>query len=350
LNLVERIMSQRLDRGKPLWEVWMVSGLVDGLWAVISKAHHAMVDGVSGTDPLTLIVDTFRRSRGPERKPWDPAPIPSALEMAAGSVASLAFNPVEQYRLARSVARPIRSLVNRAAIARSPNRSLVGAVGPHRRWRSADLELGLIREIRTAHDATTNDVVLALICRGFQTMFVDSGQTVPTRIRTVVPFAVGQSGVFTNQIASQTVDLPTNADSFAKMVHRIAAQTTGPHNATAIGGTALQGLDGLAAPTLAALGLRQATRTGLRAGNVDTAIINAPGPSKPVTLLGSTMNWIVPAIPLVAKVRIGVGVMSYRDKIVVGVTGDRDAELEIEAIALSIDGAERSLADLTSTG
>ncbi len=329
-----RILSQRLDRGKPLWEVWMIDGLPKRRWAVLSKAHHSMVDAVSGSDPLTLIVDGLPDGP-PADEDWNPPAIPSDAQILGQGVLELAFDPAHQARLAkRAFLRPGRRAAAILGVTgRTDQPALVGAVGSFRRWRTTSVDGADIRRARDELDVTTNDVVLGLVASGFHTMLRDGGLEIPETVRTLVPMAVATGNRFSNEISSLEADLPVGEADLVTAIRHIHRQTlTAGNEYRAVAGKTLAGLHGLSAPTVATLGLRSAHKTA-HLSKVSTVTVNVPGPSEEIQLLGRPMVEIYPAIPLVSKVRISVGVMSYRDQFYFGVTGDNDAGLEVDSLA-----------------
>ena len=333
-NLVGRLQSQRLDRGKPLWELWMVSGLPGRRWALVSKAHYAMIDGVSGADPLSLVIDQARERPGVAG--WDPGPAPSGADLVGRAVAELVFDPVEQLRLARrTLGRPFGLVAGlRPRPAPAPSAGLTGAVGPHRRWQEAEIEVEAVRRVRDELDVATNDVVLGLITWGLRAMLLARGETPPPTIRTLAPLAIATGDRFTNEVSALEADLPVGSDDVTDMIRHIHGQTApAAGRRKAVEGAMLADLRGLVAPTLCSLGLRAATRAGARVEAVQTVTVNAPGPHQPITVLERPMARLHPAIPLVAQVRLAVGVMSYRSHFGFGVTGDRDAGMDVAAVA-----------------
>jgi WS/DGAT/MGAT family acyltransferase len=343
-KLISRLLSQRLDRGKPLWEIWMVSGLPDGQWAVVSKAHHAMIDGVSGSDPLGLVIDQAPRRRR-RKSTWNPAPLPAENRLLAEAAADLAFDPAEQIRLARRmIRRPIKRSIQVLTGSATQRPGLVGAVGPHRVWSRADVDSRLVQDLRARFGVTTNDVILGLTSAGFRAMIIESGESLPSHVRTLVPLAIASGDRFTNEMSALSADLPVGQADVEAAMHEISDQTAVPAGrGKAVGGANLAAMKGLAAPTLCALGLRAATRAGVHLADIQSVVVNAPGPSHQMSLLGLPMRSIVPAIPLVARVRIGVGVMSYGDSFHFGVTGDLDAHLQVVALAEGIRNAAEAL-------
>lgn len=343
-RLAGRILSQRLDRGKPLWELWMIDSLADGRWAVLSKAHHSMVDGVSGSDPLTLIVDGLREDPEPLAE-WNPPAVPTDAQLLGQGLLELGFDPAHQARLARrAVMGPARrglAMFGRPNSTKSA--ALVGAVGSYRRWGTTSVPADDIRSTRDGLEVTTNDVVLGLVTAGFRAMLDASDVSIPDSIRTLVPLAVATGNRFNNEISSLEADLPVGQPDLVASIVAINGQTlTVGNEYRAVAGKTLASLQGLSAPTVATLGLRSAHKTA-RFSDVSTVTVNVPGPSDVISLLDKPMVAIYPAIPLVSKVRISVGVMSYRDEFHFGVTGDNDAGLEVDALVAGIAAAAEQL-------
>ena len=342
--LAARILSQRLDRGKPLWELWMIDSLADGRWAVLSKAHHSMVDGVSGSDPLTLIVDGLREDSDPLAE-WNPPAVPTDARLLGQGLLELGFDPAHQARLVRRAvmgpARRGKAMFGRPSSTKSA--ALVGAVGSFRRWGTTSVSAASIANTRDALEVTTNDVVLGLVTAGFRAMLKASDAPVPDSIRTLVPLAVATGNRFNNEISSLEADLPVGKADLMASINSINAQTlTAGNEYRAVAGKTLASLHGLSAPTVATLGLRSAHKTA-RFSDISTVTVNVPGPSEEICLLDRAMVAIYPAIPLVSKVRISVGIMSYRDQFYFGVTGDNDAGLAVDALTAGIATAAKQL-------
>jgi WS/DGAT/MGAT family acyltransferase len=179
-NLIGRVMSQMLDRTKPLWEMWVVEGLEDGHWALISKVHHAMVDGVSGTDLLAVMLDASATPERPEPAEWQPEQPVSNMRLLASAVGERAVSPYEILRGARRVVRAPRQFATEVAETAKGMSSMVGVavptaatslngpIGPHRRYSWARGSVGEVKGVRTALGGTLNDVVLAAISQGFR--------------------------------------------------------------------------------------------------------------------------------------------------------------------------------------
>jgi diacylglycerol O-acyltransferase len=356
-NLVGRVMSQQLDRAKPLWEMWIVEGLGQGRWALVSKVHHCMVDGVSGTDLLTVILD---RERDPGSSPggvWDPEPAPSGLHLLADALIERVVSPYEGLRAARGALRAprqftrlmedtTRSLIGmRGLVRRTPPSSLNGPIGPHRRWSWARSQLSEVKAVRAALGGTVNDVVLASISNGFRELLISRGESADRVVRTMVPVSVrspGERGTYNNRVSAVFAELPVASEDPRERLGLIRAQMEGlKESRQAVAGEVLTSLSGFAPPLLLALGERVATRVPQR--NVNTVTTNVPGPQYPLYAVGRRMLEAFPYVPLAGRVRIGVAIFSYDGALNFGVTGDYDTAPDVGVIC---DGIEQGMAEL----
>ena len=272
-----REMSQHLDRARPLWEVWVVEGLEDGRWAIVSKVHHCMVDGVSSTDLMSVLFDDQPDAARLSAPPWRPRPEPTVIELIAQSLIG-ALSPVGQLaRVLGALRSPADTLERGVETARAfasvagkllppPDTSLNGKYGPHRRWTSARASLADVKLVRRSLRGTINDVVLAAITRGFRELLLSRGEQVDGRvIRTMVPVSVRagyERGVYNNRVSGVLVDLPVGvADPVARLAE-IRRQMDGvKHRKGAVAGERLVELAGFSPPMLLAAGQRQAGRS-----------------------------------------------------------------------------------------
>jgi diacylglycerol O-acyltransferase len=357
-NLVGRVMSQQLDRAKPLWELWVAEGLDDGRWALISKSHHCMVDGVSATDLLSVILGTDRDPGPAKPDGWRAKPEPSSTELVTHSLALRAVSPYEGVRTVLSAVRGprrvtrqavtvARGLANfRSLLSAPPPSSLNGPIGPHRRWDWARARLGEVKQIRQAHGGTINDVVLAAITNGFRELLIARGEGVEGRVvRTLVPVSVRaeeEHGTYNNKVSAMFADLPVE---FSDPVERLAAlhaqMQALKHSGEAVAAERLTALSGFAPAMLLALAGRVGTR--LPQSSINTVTTNVPGPQQPLYLAGRRMLEAFPFVPLGGSVRIGVAIFSYDGGINFGVTGDRDSAPDIDVLCR---GIEHGMAEL----
>ncbi len=359
-NLVGRVMSQQLDRTKPLWEIWIAEGLDEGRWAFISKVHHCMVDGVSATDLLSVLLDSQREPEPPIADPWRPEREPNPAELVAYAVAGRAASPYEGIRTAlaairgpRRIARQAldvtRGMVNLRRLGQAPPpSSLNGAIGPHRRWDWARARLSEVKQIREAHGGTVNDVVLAAITGGFRELLLARGESVEDRfVRTMVPVSVRaehERGTYNNKVSAMFADLPICIEDPVARLDAIREQMQKlKRSGEAVAAERLTALGGFAPAMLLALGGRVGSRVPQRA--VQTVTTNVPGPQHPLYLCGRRMLEAFPFVPLGGSVRVGVAIFSYDGNINFGVTGDRDSAPDIDVLCR---GIEHGMAELRS--
>jgi diacylglycerol O-acyltransferase / wax synthase len=357
-NLVGRVMAQKLDRSKPLWEMWIVEGVGEGRWALISKVHHVMVDGVSATDLLSVLLDADRDAPPGEEKPWRPSPAPSTPAAAASALAAQLTEPLKGVRDLAGAVRHPRALAARATtvangvasfvsvVRRAGDSSLNGPIGPHRRWAWASGRLTDIKAIRDEHGGSVNDVVLAVIARGFRDLLIARGESVEGRaVQTMVPVSVrtpGERGAYNNRVSAMFAALPVGV---ADPVERLAAVRTQmdslKRSGQAVAGSTLTSLGGFAPPMLFALAARVGSRTPQWA--VNTVTTNVPGPQHPMYLAGRRLLNAYPFVPLVGHIRVGVAIFSYDGNLNFGVTGDYDTAPDIETLCAGIEAGIREL-------
>ena len=349
-NLAGRVFAQRLDLTKPLWEMYLVEGLADDRWAIISKVHHCMIDGVAGWDLAALLLDTSPDAQLPPPSTWTPAAAPSTAGLLIGGLRDVVGAPLQQ--LAR-VPALTASLLNRqqmTAFGRGlpgtarrlggrTARSLNGPSGPHRRWEWTQASLGEVKQIRTAFGGTVNDVVLAVITRGFRDLLDGRGELAAGQVvRSLVPVSVrtkAERGTLNNRVSAVLVNLPVGEADPARRLSSIRAQMDDLKNSRqAVGAQALTELAGFAAPTLLALGSRLAFR--FPQPLMQTATTNVPGPRFPLYLLGRRMVEIHPYVPIASNIRTAVGILSYLDQLNFGINADFDAVPDIGVLSSGI--------------
>jgi diacylglycerol O-acyltransferase / wax synthase len=356
-KLVGRVMAQQLDRSKPLWEIWVVEGLEDRRWAILAKTHHALVDGVSGTDLLAVIMDLSPETERPEPSPWTPHREPSGLELVVDALENIVQSPYEQVRAARAQTRVLRLMAGHVLevagglfslgglVRPTPLSSLNGPLGPHRRYAWATTSVDDIRRVRTALGGTFNDVVLASITNGFRELLLARGEDAERVVRTLVPVSVrprnvdGKAvgdGTYGNKVSAVFAELPVDIDDPALRLHVITEQMKDLKDSSqALAGEALTSMSGFAPPMLLALGMRLATRAGQR--NVNTVTTNVPGPQFPLYAAGRRMIRAFPYVPLGGQIRLGIAIFSYDGAVNFGITGDYDSTGDIDILAGGIE-------------
>ncbi len=368
-HLIGRLMSQQLDRARPLWEIWMVEALAGDRWALVTKTHHALIDGVSGVELLANVLDFSPEASHPEAPPWTPAPAPSALELAGTSIAdaltapwrllaasprtAAAAAPARAQAGARAVARGLASLAG--VIRPPPVSSLNGPIGPHRRYAWTSVAVDDVKAIRKHLGGTFNDALLAAVTRGFRDLLLSRGESVNRVVRTLVPvsvrgrdatgMAVGD-GSLANRISAMFAELPVHIEDPAERLRAVSDQMAGlKESGQAVGAGALVQLAGFAPPMLLALGARVATKAAQH--NVNTVTTNVPGPQFPLYALGRRVERLYPYVPLGAQMRTGVAMFSYDGLVTFGVTGDYDTVADIDVLTAGIDAG---VAELLASG
>ncbi|HKH88506.1 MAG TPA: wax ester/triacylglycerol synthase family O-acyltransferase [Acidimicrobiales bacterium] len=356
-RLIGRVMSQQLDRNRPLWELWMVEGLGNGQWAIMSKVHHCMVDGVSGTELLTVVLDLLPDPPRPEPAPWHPQAAPSPAALALEAVGEMAVSPFEQMRAVRAATRVPRHALQQARqagqglaglaglIRPTAASSLNGPIGPHRRYAWAATSVDDIKRIRKGVGGTFNDVVLAAITGGFRRLLEARGEPVDRVLRTMVPVSVRPrddrgvavgDGSLANKVSAMFAELPVGLSDPVERLHAVSTQLANlKESRQAVAGEALTSLSGFAPPALLALGARIATKAAQR--NVNTVTTNVPGPQMPLYVLGRKMLSAYPYVPLAGQIRIGIAIFSYDGHVTFGVTGDYDTAADIEVLCQGIE-------------
>jgi WS/DGAT/MGAT family acyltransferase len=351
--LVGRVMSQQLDRHKPLWEMWMIEGLSENRWALLSKVHHSVVDGVAGAELVSAILDEDREPEPPEPVDWEPERDPGGPELAARALLERMVSPYEgarslvaaPRRAAELTAATARGILTMAGLLRPPPRSsLNGPIGPHRRWNWARAELSDVKTVREAFGGTVNDVVLTAIAGGFRELLESRGEPADRDVRTLVPVSVRAPGesAYNNRVSAIFADLPVGIEEPVQRLGAMREQMEHlKRSYSAVAGDVLVGLSGFAPAMLLSLGLRAATR--VPQWSVQTVTTNVPGPQKPLYAVGRRMLECFPYVPLGGHVRVGVAIFSYDGGLHFGVTGDWDHAPDIEVLCR---GIERSMDEL----
>lgn len=353
-NLAGRVLGQRLDMAKPLWEVWLVEGLEDDRWAIISKVHHSMVDGVAGTDLMQLLFDVDPDATHPEPQPWTPQRDPSDAGLVAGALTETMTHPLRRFTSfsgaadltrtarglldsSRKVATAIPGLARQAATPLA--RTLTGPIGPHRRWAWTDADLDEFKAVRRAMGGTLNDVVLTAITRGFRDLLAGRGALSDgVVVRSMVPVSVrkeGERGTLNNQVTAVFVDLPVGEPDPAARLERIRAQMD-EHKSTmqAVDARSIIAMGDFVAPTLLSLGVRAAMQAGQLWCQAVTT--NVPGPRVPLYVLGRRMVTTHAYVPIGGGTRVSIGIFSYLDSMTFGINADFDAFPDVDVLARGI--------------
>jgi WS/DGAT/MGAT family acyltransferase len=349
-DLMARVMSQRLDRDHPLWEYWVVEGLARGRWALISKVHHCMIDGVGGAELYrVLLAPSPGLARPPAGPPASQPPSPGSL--AAQAAADVLRLPGRQARaLGDAVADPGRTMRQLADAARAVARltpslwpavpsSLSGTIGQHRRYAWTKASLEDVKTIKGALGGTVNDVVLAAISGGFRALLLGRGEEPrPHEVPSLVPVSVrarGDEGSFGNQVSATVTNLPVHiADPVERLAAVRAEQDSLKASHEALIGQALTALGQYSAYPLTSWLVRKAFSLPQR--EIVTVTTNVPGPQRPLDWMGRRLVEVIPYVPIASSVRIGISVFSYDGTLTFGLTGDYAANPDLDVLARGI--------------
>jgi diacylglycerol O-acyltransferase / wax synthase len=358
-RLAGRLFSQRLDRHKPLWEIWLVQNLSGNRFAVIAKTHHALVDGISGVDITTVLFDTAREPAPvAPGEPWSAQPLPGSAKLLGEALVERGTVPSEMLRGGRALLRAPRravgqvreGLVNIGATTIAGVRSPAPAspfnvdIGPHRRYTFVDADLDRFKAIKDSLGGTLNDAVLTAVTLALGRYLRRQGtDTDGLVLKAMVPVSVrtkAQRGALGNQVAAMWAPLPVGITAPAEALTSIAAAMDElKKSGQAVGAQVLTNLAGFAPPTI----LSQAARLQARQQFFNLVVTNVPGPQFPLYLLGRELKGLYPVVPLAARQALGIAVMSYNGHLGFGLLGDYDALPELDAIADDLKWAIASL-------
>jgi WS/DGAT/MGAT family acyltransferase len=360
-RLAGRVFSQALDRSRPLWEIWLVEGLSDDRFAMLSKTHHALVDGVSGVDIFTVLFDTAPEPMpvAPPDHQWVARPLPTGAQLLADALLERATVPAEIVRGVRATLRGPRhvaqrigraaggvSAMARAGLQAAPPSPLNVRIGPHRRFTWVRGDLQDFKAIKNALGGTVNDVVLAVVAGALGRYLRIHGEaTEELVLRAMVPISVRadvERGALGNRVAAMWVPLPIGVTDPVQRLLTISRDMDGiKESGQAVGAQVLTELSGFAPPTIMA----QAARLQARQRLFNLVVTNVPGPQFPLYMLGRELDAMFPMVPLAENQALGIAIMSYNGQLNFGLNADYDALPDLEALA---DELRASIAELAA--
>jgi WS/DGAT/MGAT family acyltransferase len=351
-QLMAQVMSQRLDRDHPLWEYWLAEGLAHGRWAVISKIHHCMVDGVSGTDLYRVIFDATPEPVPPAADHRVVRTEPAAAWLATQAALDMALLPVrgaaalsgvvaDPGRAARQVTDTVRAVTKLVpALWPATESSLTGPIGRQRRYTWARASLDQLKTIKRELGGTVNDVVLAAISSGFRDLLLARGEEPgPHTLPSLVPVSLrapGEEGIYENRVSAVVANLPVHlADPVSRLAAVQAELSALKESNEVILGQELATLGGYYPFPLISRGVRAVFSLPQR--EIVTVTTNVPGPRQPLYGLGRRLEEIIPWVPIASTVRIGISIFSYGGTVTFGVTGDFDTNPDLDVLARGIE-------------
>jgi diacylglycerol O-acyltransferase len=360
-DLAGRVFAQQLDRDKPLWEIWIAEGLEDDRFAVLSKTHHALVDGISGVDIMSVLFDTSPEPAAPTDPGdrWLPRPVPTGAQLLGEALLERGTIPAELARSVRAVFRGPRRILSGARDAAvgvgamawaglnpAPSSPYNEPIGPHRRYTWVRASLGDLKAIKTELGGTVNDVVLATVAGALGSHLRRRGQnTDGLELKAMIPVSVRadvERGALGNRVAAMMAPLPVWCQDPVARLDIVREELRElKSSGQAVGAEVLTQLTGFAPPTV----MDQASRLVARQRLFNLVVTNVPGPQFLLYLAGRRLIDIFPMVPLAKNQGLGIALLSYAGKINFGLVGDYDVMWDLDAFAEDLRSSLEELAE-----
>ncbi|WP_028472309.1 wax ester/triacylglycerol synthase family O-acyltransferase [Nocardioides alkalitolerans] len=375
LELVARIVSRPLDRGRPLWEVYFIEGLENGRVAVLSKSHQILVDGVETVDLGQVLLDVGSTPKTMEHDGWRPARRPAGAGLVVDAVRdtisspetllatgrglgqSLARSTAETRRRLTHLAGPLAPLAGPLAVRSPVAESAItpASLSQQRRVVGVRTDLADYRRVREVHGGTINDVILATVAGALRGWLMSRDERIGAqrKLRALVPMSVIDDELeatsLGTQIAGHLVDLPIGEPSAVVRLHQVSYSFKA-HGETgrAVAANRLAGIAGFAPTTFHALGSRVAFAEASRGKRFHLSVTNVPGPQFPLFAAGAQMVETYPVHPLLPAHALAIGVTSYDGKVSYGLTGDRDQLPDLDVLGQCLRESLDELVDSAS--
>jgi diacylglycerol O-acyltransferase len=366
-DLVARLMSRPLDPHRPLWEVYLVEGLQRNRFALVTKTHHAMIDGIGAIEIGQVILDVSPNQQDDEQALWMPEPEPGRIQLLADAVSEVVNRPGALVDNARSAVGDMAATMNKlvggvsgvvsaltTAVRPAPSGPLNVPITAERRFAVARTTLADLKKVRAAHGGTVNNVVLAVVAGALRSWLMSRGEVVTsgTTVRAMAPLSVRDvatsntpAGLAGGKVSAYLVDLPVGESSpVVRLQHVAHAMRTNYEAGQPVAADALVRLGGFAPPTLHALGARAASAFSQRIFNI--LVTNVPGPQVSLYAAGAKMLEMFPVVPLARNQAVSIGVTSYDGGVYFGLNADRTAMPDVDILARMV---EESVEELVAT-
>jgi diacylglycerol O-acyltransferase len=379
-EFVGRVLARRLDRSRPLWEIYLVEGLQDNQFALVAKSHLCLVDGIDNVEIGQVLLDSSAQSHraagtGADIASWDPVPEPSSVELLAGALLESAQDPaiaLQNVRGALTNALGVAVAVGEAVGGiggvlgelaadallgqrRATDSPLSGVVSEQRRFATVAASLSDLRAVRQEHHHTINDVVLAMISGGLRSWLLTRGESIRSgsSLSALVPMSVieDEGGLTSlgSQVAPHLQSLPIGEPNALMRLHQVAYDTQAHKDSgRSVAARSLADIAGFAPTTLHALGVRTSTEVVRK--QHDLMITNVPGPQMPLFAAGARLVASYPVLPLSAGHLLAIGVTSYDGEIFLGLNADRDAIGDLDVLAQCLRDSLEELLNTTVRG
>jgi WS/DGAT/MGAT family acyltransferase len=364
-DLAGRIVSTKLDRTKPLWEMWVIEGMSDDRFALIVKIHHCMIDGLSGVDLTTILLNVIPDGAIEDAPEWKPRPAPTPTQLAVSEAArftrrlidglsSFSEKAKDGLKISeRTLDKSIAALTSLRSgwLTPSGRTPLNPDIGPNRRFDWTEMDLGEVKEVKNALGGSVNDVVLAVATGAIRRFLIDDRGFDPTgaEFRAMNPVSTrsaDQMGKLGNQIAMWLVELPIGEDDPTTRYNLIKERTRNLKDTNqALGAATIVELSSGTPITLLSLANRV---VGSKIRPFNITVTNIPGPQFPMYLLESQMQGNYPMVPLWAQHGIGLALFSYNGKLQWGVQADYQTLPDSDALISVIQSSFQELRELAS--
>jgi diacylglycerol O-acyltransferase len=365
-RLTGRVFSQALDRNRPLWEMWIVEGLTDDRFALLSKTHHSLVDGVSGVDIMNVLFDTSPEPMpvAPPDHEWTARPLPSSAQLLADALLERATLPEEMVRAARATMRGPRTMAKRmgeglvglgalawAGLQPAPPSRFNVPIGPHRRFTWVRADLDEFKSVKNVLGGTVNDVVVAAVSGGLGRYLREHGEdTEDMELRAMIPVSVRadiERGALGNRVAAMWAPLPVGMLDPVRRLHAVTeAMSDLKESGQAVGAQVLTRLTGFAPTTI----MSQAARLQARQRMFNVVVTNVPGPQIPLYVQGRKLQALYPMVPLAENTALGIAIMSYNGQLNFGLAADYDALSDLEILAENLRASIEELLAAATPG
>jgi WS/DGAT/MGAT family acyltransferase len=361
-RLCGRVMSQQLDRGKPLWEMWVVEGLEHDRFALVCKTHHCMVDGISGVDLLAVLLSPTPEKDFEPASRWMPMPKPSGATLLRDALVRRVEVPLALTAAIGSALRAPEATLAKvtetaqafgetmtAALSPATDTPLNRPIGPHRRFDWVAFDIDAVKHVKNRLGGTVNDVVLATVAgavgRFLEQRGLSHGRQRAMEFRAFCPVSVrtnDERGALGNRVSGMIAKLPIAERDPQRRQERVSAITKHLKDTKqALGAQVLTSVSEWTAPTLATM----ASRLAFDNRSANMVVTNVPGPQIPLYLLGAQMTETYPMVPLFSSMGLGIALFSYGGGLYWGIVCDWDQFPDLHDFVRALDASFRELCD-----